>query len=80
MSHYLLTPTGRCGKVRHMSDEITTREALDIIGWKSPVSITRLVAEGKLVPARKLPGIRGAFLFLRADIERIAAERAAGVA
>ena len=59
------------------TDEITTREALTILGLAHPASVTRFVAEGKLTPARKLPGVSGAFLFLRSDIEALAAERAA---
>ena len=57
------------------SDEITTREALDILGFASPASVTRLVAEHKLKPSRKLPGATGAYLFRRAHIERLRDER-----
>jgi hypothetical protein len=42
-----------------------------------PSSISRFVALGVLEPALRLPGKNGAFLFHRADIERLAAERAA---
>lgn len=59
------------------SDEITTREALSILGFAHPSSVTRLVAEGKLKPARKLPGKSGAYLFHRRDIDRLAEKRAA---
>ena len=52
-------------------DQITTREALDILGYAHPSTITRFVAEGKLTPARKMPGKRGAYLFHRADINRL---------
>lgn len=58
------------------NNEITTREALDILGFAHPSSITRLVAERKLKPSRKLPGATGAYLFRRLDIERLAAKRA----
>jgi len=59
------------------SDLVNTGEALTILGMSSPTTVTRLVQAGKLTPATKLPGLRGAYLFLRADVERLAAERAA---
>jgi len=40
-------------------------------------SVIRLVKAGKLTPVQKLPGLRGAYLFNRADIEALAAERGA---
>lgn len=58
-------------------EEITTRQALEILGYANPSTVTRWVAEHKLKPSRKLPGQSGAFLFWRSDIERIARERAA---
>ena len=57
------------------NDEITTREALDILGLAHPSSITHLVAEHKLKPSRRMPGKRGAYLFRRAHIERLRDER-----
>lgn len=66
--------------LRAVNDEVTTREALEILHLAHPASITRFVAEGKLKPSRKLPGIRGAYLFFRADIEQLAAERASAPA
>ena len=39
-------------------------------------TLSRWVAAGKLTPAHKLPGTYGAFLFYRADIETLAANRA----
>ena len=59
------------------SDEITTREAMDILDVASPSQVTRWVHEHKLTPSRQLPGRTGAFLFHRAEIERFAAELAA---
>ena len=56
------------------TDEIVTREALEILGFTDPSTISRYVALGKLQPSRKLPGRSGAFLFWRADVERLAAE------
>lgn len=59
------------------TDEITTREALQILGYSEPSTISRYVKLGKLKPSRKLPGRTGSFLFWRADVERLAAERKA---
>ena len=63
------------------TDEIASREALDILGYTHVSTIARYVAEGKLTPSRRLPGKTGAYLFWRADVERLrehqAAERAA---
>ena len=56
---------------------VNTGEALAILGQASPSTITRLVRSGQLTPAMKLPGLRGAYLFNRADVEALAAERAA---
>jgi hypothetical protein len=42
----------------------------------NPATISRWVKTGDLVPATKLPGKNGAFVFYRADIEAIARERA----
>ena len=59
------------------TEDLTTREALEVLGLKDPSSITRLVAEHKLIPSRKLPGKTGAYLFRRADIEALAVQRGA---
>lgn len=40
-------------------------------------SVTRWVETGRLQPIDQLPGRRGAYLFDRAQIEALAAERAA---
>lgn len=58
-------------------DLITTQEALAILGYADPSSVSRLVALKKLKPAMKLKGTTGAFLFNRADVEALAAENAA---
>ena len=63
--------------VPHPTDEITTREALKILGLKEHSTITRYVHAGKLTPSRKLPWTTGPYLFWRTDIERLAAERKA---
>lgn len=59
------------------TDEVTTREALDILSLSDPSTIAKYVKRGKLTPSRKLPGRTGAFLFRRSDIERLAKESAA---
>lgn len=58
-------------------EEITTQDAIAILGVSAPSTLTRWVAAGRLIPSRKLPGRTGPFLFWRHDIERIAAERQA---
>lgn len=58
------------------SDLITTQEALDILSYADPSSISRLVKEGTLTPALKNPGKRGAYWFHRSDVQRLADERA----
>lgn len=62
------------------TDEIATREALTILGYRNPSTIVRYVQAGKLRPSRKLPGRTGAYLFWRADVERLAALQAEGAA
>ena len=62
------------------TDEVTTKEALAILGYGHPSTVTRYVAEGKLSPSRKLPGRSGAFLFWRHDIVRLRDEQAAAKA
>lgn len=53
-------------------DEVTTKEALKILGFAHPSSVTRMVAEGKLTPSRRLSL---GYLFLRSDIEAIRDQR-----
>jgi hypothetical protein len=64
-----------------MSDNATeligTAEAARVLG-KSHRTVHRLVESGALVPALIAPGgFKGAFLFARADVERLKAEVAA---
>lgn len=57
-------------------DLIGSTEAARILG-KSPRTVHRLVASGHLRPAVTAPGgFKGTFLFLRADVLRLAAEKA----
>ena len=58
-------------------DEVSTREALDILGLAHPSSITRFVAEGKLTPTRRIGLV---YLFDRGDVETLRDERAAKAA
>lgn len=57
-------------------DLVTTREAARRLGVR-PQSVARLVERGTLTPALQLPGVRGAFLFDPAAIERLAQDREA---
>lgn len=51
-------------------DLLTTAEVAEILG-KSVPTVNRWAVEGKLTPARKLPGLRGPHLFYRADVEAL---------
>jgi hypothetical protein len=56
-------------------DLIGSVEAAAILG-KSPRTVHRLVANGDLTPAHTAPGgYVGTFLFIRAEVERLATER-----
>ena len=57
-----------------MPDLLTTRQAATRL--RVDVStLSRWVASGRIHPAIKLPGIRGAMLFDPAEVERVEAER-----
>jgi len=53
-------------------DLLTTSEVCETLEVGTS-TISRWVADGRLEPARKLPGLRGAFLFRRADVETLKA-------
>lgn len=53
---------------------ITTAEARQILYVSQP-TLSRMVKAGTIKPAFRLPGVNGAHLFNRADVERLAAER-----
>lgn len=57
-----------------MRELITAAAAAGIIGC-TPRQIARLADAGRLKPAEKLPGLRGAYLFERATVERYADAR-----
>ena len=51
------------------------KEAMTVLGETQPTLIRRLVETGDLVPAHKMPGQVGAYLFHRSDIEKLAKAR-----
>lgn len=51
----------------------TVAERLGMSRW----ALLRLVKAGRIAPAQKLDGIRGAYLFDPAEVERVRRERAA---
>jgi len=57
-------------------DTIVTAEVATILSTDRK-GVRRLVDRGELVPARKLPGRTGAYLFDRVAVEALAAERRA---
>lgn len=62
-----------------MSNRLTlvgTAEAARILRCSVP-TVNRWAASGRLTPVVRAPGRRGARLFDRADVERLARERAA---
>ncbi|MEV7972853.1 helix-turn-helix domain-containing protein [Cellulomonas sp. NPDC089187] len=53
---------------------LTTAEVCTRLGTDRK-TVRRLVDRGSLTPAFKLPGVTGAYLFDRAEVEALAAER-----
>ena len=51
---------------------VTSAQAAEILG-KSVRTVHRMAFEGQLDVVAKLPGLTGAWLFNRADVERLAA-------
>ena len=65
------------GAMPQAPDLITTREAMEILGYANPSSVARMVYENKLTPAMQMGGVKGgSYVFHRADVEKIVAERA----
>lgn len=62
------------------SDLVSTREAMEILGYRNPSSVARMVYEGKLQPAHQMGGKGGSYVFHRFDVEAIAAARLAEAA
>lgn len=52
------------------TDLITTAEAAQVLGVHV-ATISRMVASGRLTPAVKVPGKRGAFLFRPEDVDAL---------
>ena len=66
-----------CAMLSHMetgTDLVGSSESCRILDIH-PATLTRWVAAGSVIPAHKLPGKNGAFLFNRADIEQLAEKR-----
>jgi len=60
-----------------MSHLIGTREASKVLGV-SRTTFQRLVASGDLEPETRIPGLTGAMLFDRSDVNYLAAQRKKG--
>ncbi len=52
-------------------DLVSTSEAAEMLKI-TPKTISRYAQDGRLRPATKLPGLTGAYLFNRTDIEALA--------
>ena len=61
-------------------DLVGSAEACRILELLARSTLTRWAEDGTLTPIGKLPGKNGAFLFNRADVERLAVQRKAGAA
>ena len=55
---------------------MTSAEVCDRLGIDRS-TLSRWVASGRISPTTKLPGVRGAFLFTRAEVARVKAGEAA---
>ena len=55
---------------------INTAQVADRLGV-TPETVSRWVKSGRIAPAAKGDGLRGAYFFTEAEVERVAAERAA---
>lgn len=56
-------------------DQMTSPEVCELLGIDRS-TLTRRVQAGRIEPAFKLPGRNGAYVFDRATVEALAAERA----
>jgi predicted site-specific integrase-resolvase len=50
---------------------LTSAEACEQLGDIDRSTLSRWVLIGRITPAQKLPGIRGAFLFEPAEVQRL---------
>lgn len=58
-----------------MSNRLTTRQAAEVL-QVSHRTVLYLVERGELVPAERIEALRGAMLFERDTVQRLADERA----
>jgi predicted ATPase len=68
------------GAMPHKFDLVSTKEAMEILGYRNPSSVARLVYEGKLAPAYMSGDKRHTYAFDRAVVEALAAARIAKAA
>lgn len=61
------------------SAPLTSLEAAEVLDV-SYSTISRMVADGRIKPLKKLPGLRGAHLFAASEVERVRQERTAASA
>ena len=54
---------------------MTTAEVAEQCGGVSVKTVIRWVESGALTPAQKLPGLRGAYVFLPAEVARFKSAR-----
>jgi predicted site-specific integrase-resolvase len=55
---------------------LTSAEACERLDNIDRSTLSRWVLTGRITPVQKLPGLRGAFLFEPAEVERVRAELA----
>jgi len=58
----------------NLEQDITTAQAAEVLDVEHR-SVFRMVKRGELSPSAKLPGRTGAYLFKRAEVERLAKSR-----
>jgi predicted site-specific integrase-resolvase len=58
-------------------DLVTSAATCERLGNIDRSTLTRWVAAGRIKPAMKLPGLRGAYLFEPAEVQRVQDELAA---
>lgn len=59
------------------SDKLLTSTQSGIILGKSGRTVVRMAHKGMIQPATQLPGVNGALLFRRSDVEELARQLAA---
>lgn len=57
--------------------EVPSSDVKELLALREVGEVSRLVRSGKLHPTRKLPGLRGPYLFDRAEVIALAEERKA---